>query len=534
VSATFNLRPYQREAISAIRDAYQQRGINRPLIVLPTGAGKTVVFSHLARLRAAAGRVLIIAHREELLTQAAEKIMHIAPDLTIGIVKAERDDHQYADVILASIQTIARPRRVAPLIGTIGTIIVDEAHHAAAKTYRDALTALRAFEPDGPLTVGVTATAGRGDGVGLGSVWQEIVYQRGIIHMIAEGYLVDVRGLEVVTDLNYQNVKSSHGDFTDSSLGLEMENSGAIDAAAAAYEKYAKDRRGVAFTPTIANAEELAKNLTARGIRAEHVSGKTETHERRNILRRLKTGETQVVANCAVLTEGFDETSLSCVLIARPTKSRPLFVQMAGRGLRLHPGKEDALILNLFAPPDAGLATIADLAGLDPEKAPKVKDGESLVEAVLREEAQREVFGSRRVASVLTAKQLNLFARSGLRWIPASTGFVLPCGQTSLLLVPTGEDRWKVVQDSRGQTKLISQDLTLDWAQGVGEEYARANGGAIARADAGWRGKAVTPQQQQILTKLRIRVPATRGEASDAISAAYAGKAMAKLAKTNG
>lgn len=530
----FPLRPYQAEALEAVDAALAQRNIRRPLIVLPTGAGKTVVFSHLAHRRADRGRVLIIAHREELLTQAAEKIMEIAPDLAIGVIKAERNDHHYADVIVASIQTIARPKRIAPLIGTVGTVIVDEAHHAAAKTYRDALQALGCFRDDGPLTVGVTATAGRGDKVGLGHVWQEIVYQRGIIHMIAEGYLVDVRGLEITTDLNFGKVTVNRGDFTDSSLGMEMENSGALEAAAVAYEKYARDRRGVAFTPTIANAEELARLLNARGIPSEHLSGKTDSRERKAILRRLHKGETQVVANCAVLTEGFDETALSCALIARPTRSRPLFVQMAGRVLRKHPGKTDALLLNLFAPPDAGLATIADLAGLDPDAAPKVRKDETLAEAVMREEEERVAFGRPRVAATaVSARALNLFAKSGLRWVPAGDGFVLPCGTTDLLLVPTTDDKWHVVEKSRDTTNTVSRDLTLEWAQGVGEEYARARGGVIARADAGWRARPVSVKQEAILRRMRLPVPATSGEASDAITAAYAAKDMARLRRAS-
>jgi ATP-dependent helicase IRC3 len=528
--STFALRPYQREAVAAVREAYLHRGIRRPLIVLPTGSGKTVVFAHLSRLRANTGRILIIAHREELLGQAADKIMHIAPDLDIGIVKASRNDH-HAHVVCASIQTIANPRRIAPLVGTIGTVIVDEAHHASAKTYREALTALGAFTADGPLTLGVTATAGRGDGVGLGSVWQEIVYQRGIIHMIAEGYLVDVRGLEVVTDVDYRNIKTSRGDYTDASLGAELDRSGAMEAAAVAYDRYARSRRGVAFTPTIETARELAAHLTARGIPSAYLSGETNPQERRAVLRRLRSGEIQVVTNCAVLCEGFDEPVLSCALIARPTKSRTLYTQMAGRVLRLHPGKTDALILSLFAPPDAGLATIADLAGLDPDQVPTVRSGETLAEAVGREEAEREAFGGRRTISNLTARQLNLFARSGLRWIPAKSGFVLPCGQTSLLLVPQTGDLWQVVESTRGQTKTISAGLTLDWAQGVGEEYARANGGVIAKADAAWRKRPVTSEQEARLTKMRLPVPATRGEASDALSAAWAARTMTRLVK---
>lgn len=529
------LRPYQREAIETIRDAWTNRDVRRQLLVLPTGSGKTVVFTHLARRRAQAGRTLIIAHREELLAQANEKLAMIAPDLRVGIVKAQRDEHgPDVDVVVASIQTLARPKRLAPLVGTVSTVIVDEAHHAAAKTYRDVLEALGCFGDDGPLTVGVTATAGRGDGVGLDSVWQEIVYQRGIIHMIAEGYLVDVSALEIVTDLDFGRVKTARGDFVDGSLGEEITNSGAIEAAAFAYHRYAKDRRGIAFTPTIATAHDLADRLTALGVRAEALSGETHRDERAAILQRLHTGETQVVANAAVLTEGFDEPAVSCVLVARPTKSRPLFVQMAGRALRLHPGKQDALILNLFAPPEAGLATIADLTGLPPEKAPKPKSGESLMAAIEREEAEREAFGRRGVVSNLSVKQLHLFARSSLRWIPAGGGFTLPCGRRNLYLVPAGVDRYDVVEVLRGEEpRVISAGQPLEWAQGIGEEYARAHGGVIARADAGWRSRPPSEQQIVQLHRLRLPVPATRGEASDALSAAYASKTMARLAKAS-
>jgi superfamily II DNA or RNA helicase len=527
------LRPYQREAVQAIREAWCDRGVRCQLLVLPTGAGKTVVFSHLIRRRAQSGRALVIAHTEELLRQAAEKLYMIAPELRAGVVKAQRNEHGYEnDVVIGSIQTLARPKRLAPLVGTVSTVIVDEAHHAAAKTYREVLNRLGCFTDDGPLTVGVTATAGRGDGVGLDAVWQEIVYQRGIIHMIAEGFLVDVKALEVMTDLDLQRVATSHGDFTNASLGQEIANSGAIEAAAFAYRKYASDRRGIAFTPTIATAHDLADHLNSHSIPAEAVSGETPTDERRAILRRLHSGETQVVTNAMVLTEGFDEPAVSCILIARPTKSRPLFVQMAGRALRLHPGKDDALILDLFAPPDAGLATIADLAGLDPEQAPKVKPGETLVQALIREEAETEAFGRHRVATNLTVKQLNLFARSGLRWVPAGSGFTLPCGQRSLLLVPAGDDRYQVVESLRGgETRTISESQPLEWAQGIGEEYARAHGGVIARADAKWRTREVTDEQVTRLKKLRLPIPPTRGEASDALSAAYAGRTMARLAK---
>lgn len=521
-------RPYQREAIDAVYRAHQERGIQRPLVVLPTGSGKTVCFANIAARRIDDGPVLVIAHREELLTQARDKIMTVAPDLTVGIVKAGRDEC-WSDVVVASIQTIARPKRLAPLIGRISTVIVDEAHHGTAQTYRDVLEGLGSFRDGGPLTIGFTATAGRGDGVGLGHVWQEIVYQRGILHMIAEGYLVDVKALEVLTDLDYKRVRTNRGDFTDASLGMELEGSGAIEASALAYARHAKERRGVAFTPTIATAHDLAKHLTSLGVRAEALSGETPGEQRRAILRRLGTGETQVVANCGVLLEGFDEPAISCVLVARPTKSKVLFTQMVGRALRPHAasGKTDALVLAMCAPPEAGLATIADLAGLDPEQAPKPKEGEGLVAAALREEAEARAFG-KRVVSGLSVKELNLFARSGLRWLHAGDCLCLPCGETTVLLVPDG-DRWSVVEQRRGESPTtVSRNLTLEWAQGVGEEYARGRGGRIARADAGWRARPVSAKQRAALTRMRLPVPATSGEASDAMTAALA----ARTAKT--
>ncbi|MFY1673695.1 DEAD/DEAH box helicase [Plantactinospora sp. WMMB334] len=526
----FSLRPYQREAIEAIREAYV-RGVRRPLIAIPTGGGKTIIFSGLIRRRATNGRrVLVIAHREELLTQAAKKIELVAPDLNVGIVKGVRNEHRDVDVVVASIQTICRPNRLAE-IGRFDTIVVDEAHHAPADTYMDTLRALGSFDPDTSiLTVGVTATAGeRSDGVGLRSVWQEIVYQRGILFMIANGYLVDVKALEIESDLDLSRVEKRNGDYSDGSLGAELDSSGAIAAAAEGYGKYARDRRGVAFTPTVQNAHQLAAYLNGLGIRAEALSGETPGDERRAILDRVHRGETQVVANCGVLTEGYDEPALSCALIARPTKSRPLFVQMAGRVLRKHPAKENALILTLFAPPAAGLASIADLAGDDAGRVKPQKD-ETLAEAADRALLEEQAFGGRVPIRSLSAKHVRLFADSRLRWLPVGNGFSLPAKNSTLLLIPQDDDRWRVVEvPSIGEPTEVASGLSLELGQGLGEEFARARGGAISRADARWRAQEVSDRQKRRLARLRLSVPATSGEASDAIAVAEAEQAMRRL-----
>src|ERR1035441_5192620 len=283
------LRPYQAQALDPIGAAHARAAIGRPpargatrqLVVLPTGGGKTVVFAHLVNRRP--GRALVLAHRDELITQAAGKLALVGGSLDIGVVKAKQDDRD-ARVVVASVQTLARPGRVARL-GKFSTVIVDEAHHAVADTYMGILAELGCMDAGGPLTVGFTATAGRSDKIGLRAAWEEITYQRGIVQMIAEGYLCDVRAIEIGTDFDLGNVQTRAGDYTDSSIGAELERSDALDAAAKAYGEYAKDRLGVAFTPTIATAHALAEKLRAKGIPAEAVDGTMHTDTRRGVLR---------------------------------------------------------------------------------------------------------------------------------------------------------------------------------------------------------------------------------------------------------
>lgn len=526
----FPLRPYQRDAVEAIREHWI-KGIRRQLLVLPTGAGKTVVFSHLIRRRTTDGRrALVIANRDELIQQAVNKIQQVAPDLEVGVVQAKRDEH-HAQVVVASIQTLARERRIAPLVGTVSTIVIDEAHHAAARTYMESLETLGSFDPDGPLTVGVTATAGRADKVALSTAWEEIVYQRGILQMIVDGYLCDVRALQITTDIDYTAVQMRNGDYAHNSLGAAMEDSDAIEAAAVAYHRYAAERAGVAFTPTIATAHDLADQLNRRGIRAEALSGQTPRPERAAILNRLHTGQTQVVTNAAVLTEGFDEPRVSCVLIARPTASDTLFTQMAGRGLRLHPGKNDCLLLTVAGPPGAGLATIATLAGKAPgEQQVEPRDGESLTEAIERTDAE-EVERQRRTGSAVKARTVALFGRSQLRWVPVGDAFVLGCGDASLIVRPTGQpDRWRAISVPRqGEPTILADQLTLEYAQGIAEEFARGTRAKLTRADARWRSRPVSEAQQRLLNNLRLSGATTAGEATDMITAHHARRHLARI-----
>ena len=535
--AALPLRPYQRQALEAIAES-EARGVRRQLVVLPTGSGKTVVFASLVSQRP--GRALVLAHRDELISQAAQKLALVGGSLDIGVVKAQRNDTD-ARVVVASVQTLVQPGRTEGL-GNFSTVIVDEAHHAVADTYMTVLRTLGCLRPGGPLTVGFTATAGRGDGVGLGAVWQEITYQRGIIQMIAEGFLCDVRAIAIDSDFDLGNAQVRAGDYTDSSLGAELERSGALDAAVMAYRQHAADRQGVAFTPTIASAHELARMFTAAGIPAEAVDGKMHIDQRRAALRRLHTGDIQVVPNAQVLTEGWDEPSVSCAVMLRPTKSAPAFVQMAGRVLRPFIGtiggrscvKEDALILDVAGSASLGLCTIADLAGLPPGS---VRPGRSLLEAEEEHAAAEE---HRAAVAAIRSRHLELLRRSDLRWLEAGGGWVLPAGSDqTMLLVPAGEETWHVWRATKGRAPVLEsgKPLTLDWARGVGEEVARAQGGVLAQASAGWRSRPPSGPQIAALTRIgyadKLR-GITRGGAADLMTAHYAAKDIRRLVKAAG
>ena len=259
--SALTLRPYQQEAITAIERSLE-RGVRRPLIVLPTGCGKTLAFAALIARRG--GSALVLAHRDELLRQAAAKIALADPTLGLGVgfVAAQRDDVG-APVVVGSVQTLAQTRRLARLPRQFDTVVVDEAHHASARSYRKILAHL---EPS-PLILGVTATPQRSDGQLLGEVWEEIVYQRGIAEMIRAGYLADVRGIRVgLEQVDLDKVAQSGGDYQPEALGQALEQAAAPQHVLAAYQAHASDRTAVVFVPTVALAHRMASVFQTAGI----------------------------------------------------------------------------------------------------------------------------------------------------------------------------------------------------------------------------------------------------------------------------
>jgi superfamily II DNA or RNA helicase len=407
-------RKYQQEAIDAVEAAWAS-DIRRPAVVAATGLGKTVIFSHIAQRYAArtGRRVLVLAHRAELLDQAARKVRDVAPDLRVGTVAAELDETD-ADILVGSVQTLRLARR-RDRLGDVGLIITDEMHHSVAKSYKDVYSHF----PDA-LHLGVTATPNRADGVGLDTFWDQIVADFGILFGIKNGFLADVRGVRVeVADLDLSGVRTTAGDFNDGDLGEAMEMSMAPEVVTAAYLEHAAGRSGLLFAPTIAVAELMGHHLNGAGVVTEVVTGATPKDERRAMLRRFEAGTTRILSNCGVLTEGTDLPIASCILMARPTKSSGLFTQIIGRALRLFPGKDYAVVLDVAgATTDNSLCSLSTLAGRT------VKSGQSLAEAA--DEQDREE-GAARVdkpahAGRVSSREVDLFAAARRRWRKTAGG----------------------------------------------------------------------------------------------------------------
>lgn len=533
------LRPYQAEALDRVAAA-EARGVRRQMLVAATGLGKTVMFCALAERRG--GRTLILAHRDELVQQAAAKVAEVWPTADVGIVKAERDEVT-AQVVVASVQTLARESRLERLVAAyeddrlllghvdpFGLVIVDEAHHAAADSYRRILDRLRVGEDTGPLLLGVTATPDRGDGQGLDGLFDEVVAAYDVLWGIRSGYLSDLRGIRVtLDDLDLSAVRISRGDYQAGDAGRAMQDAGSAPAVVRSWVEHAAGRPTLVFTPTVALAAEMAAEFVGAGIRAAYVSGETPLDERRRILADFAAGRLTVLANCAVLTEGYDEPSVACVVIARPTKSRALYTQMVGRGTRRHPDKVDCLVLDVVgATAQHSLVTIPSLFGLPDAMAARTGT-DSVASLVAEHEAEEIRLGH------LRAEEVELFAtlRTGLAWVPThqeggQRRYVLSLGaDRRVVLFHVKQDDpegWAVQAQSPDGAATLIRDVSMEMAQGVGEDWVRTYERDLRLVDpaASWRARP--PSRKQTAAAAKWRLPnieqyATAGELSDALTA---------------
>ncbi len=487
----------------------------------------------------------MLAHRDELIAQAQSKLHMVAPELVSGIVKAERNETGY-QVTIASVQTLSREKRLAAFPREFDNVIVDEAHHAAAPSYHRVLEHVVGPET---LLLGVSATLERSDKARLDDVFDQVTYELGMLDLMQQGYLCDLRALEVLLKgFSTRGMRRRHGDFVESDLEAALQEADAPEHAVQAYQEHAAGRKALLFAPTVASAASFRDAFAQAGIESAMVWGAQPHDERALALARFSRGEVSVLCNCMVLTEGFDEPSADCVIMARPTCSKPLYVQMLGRGVRTHPGKDNCLVLDLVGAASriGDLMTTASLFGIEPQQAKSKKDadeddeeGIGVLEAVgLEQQKQAAV----QAAGELVAREVDLFKRRDLAWGVGDQRYTLSAGPQGLLVLKKDEDdlfgdSYDVVRVYREQgpydryprdaVEVLAQGYDLGYAQGLAEEYVRQHGvKAFVNPNATWRGKPASEAQLKFAKRLGVKYApdVTMGEISELIDQAKARK----------
>lgn len=334
------LRPYQQEAKDAIFEQWDS-GVKKTLLVLPTGCGKTIVFAKVTEDCVRKGdRVLILAHREELLKQAANKI-HKSTGLGCAVEKAEQSCRgSWFRIVVGSVQTLMSAKRLSQFSENyFDTIIIDEAHHCISDSYQRVLQHF----PEANV-LGVTATPDRGDMRNLGQYFESLAYEYTLPKAIKEGYLSPIKALTIPLKIDMSGVSVQAGDFKTSDVGTALDPY--LESIAQEMEKYCRDKKTVVFLPLVKTSQKFRDLLNEHGFQAAEVNGNSD--ERSQILQDFENGIYNVLCNSMLLTEGWDCPSVDCIVVLRPTKVRSLYCQMVGRGTRLSPGKDHLLLLDFL------------------------------------------------------------------------------------------------------------------------------------------------------------------------------------------
>jgi len=365
-----NLRPYQLQAIQQIREAYQQRH-RAVLFVLPTGGGKTVVFSHIAEQAAAKGsRIGVLVHRQELLRQASASLASL--DVPHGLIAANRSMDLSRPVQVASVQTLARRLHKLPP-GLFQLLVVDEAHHSNAGTWAKVLAHFSAAR-----VLGVTATPVRGDGRGLGEWYSHMVLGPTPAELTDAGFLAPARVL-APPGPSLVGIRKRMGDFDMSQAGEVLQAGQAMGDCLSHYRRYLDGQTAIAFCCSVAHAEAVADLFNRNGVAAASIDGKMDSQTRERLLADLGAGRLKVLTSCALIGEGVDVPSVAGCILLRPTQSVSLHLQMIGRCLRPQPGKQAVIldhvgnVLRLGHHLEERDWSLAGVPKQDREKAPSVK-----------------------------------------------------------------------------------------------------------------------------------------------------------------
>ena len=533
------LRPYQQEALASMLEA-ESNGISKQLVVLPTGAGKTVLFAQLPIMRKDSLPMLVLAHRSELLIQAKDKIEIINKDLSVGIEQAE-NKAGYVDVVIASVPTLGRESssRIEKYPKNyFKTIVVDEAHHAAAPSYRRILDY---FTPE--LLLGVTATPQRSDSVRLIDVFQEIVYYKSIQDLIKEGWLSPLVGYRVKTSTDISDVEIQNGEYKQDQLIEAIDNPSRNNSIVTAYNDLANAKKTVVFAAGIDHAGHLEEAFRKNGSSVRVIIGTTPDEERRQILSDFKSGVVTVLVNVGVLTEGFDEPSIEAIILAKPTRSSLLYTQIVGRGTRLFEGKEHCMIIDIAdttkGKKPIGLPTLLGMpADFDLQ-------GQSLTDIADEFEKLKETAPGE-ASSVLNMEDItNAYKRIDLFMPPPPNPAVLE--YSTFIWSEIGEDEFYLNTNSFESLHIYCDTLGRWTAEarlrsgknvnvhviGRGQSIRSVFAGAdkwimenrsislpLVDATAVWRADAPTDKQQKLLKRIGVPITntMTKGMASQIIS----------------
>ncbi|KAG9966199.1 DEAD/DEAH box helicase-like protein, partial [Aureobasidium melanogenum] len=467
------LRSYQEECIEAVL-RHLDRGQKRLGISLATGSGKTVIFSHLIERvpepTHEATQTLILVHRRELVEQAARHCQNIYPDKMIEIEMGSRHATGVADITVASIQSIMSGDRLSKFDpNRFKLLLVDEAHHIVATRYLDVLKHFRLDEESQktpsnqcPALVGVSATFSRHDGLRLGAAIDEIVYHKDYLDMIEGEWLSTASFTTVQSGADLSKVRSlgKQGDFQTGDLSKAVNNDETNQITVQAWLAQAQDRKAtLVFCVDLAHVSSLTAMFRRFGIDARFITSDTPKQVRTERLDAFKNGEFPVLLNCGIFTEGTDIPNIDCVLLARPTKSRNLLVQMIGRGLRLHPGKEGCHVIDMVASLETGIVTTPTLFGLDPSELVDHADVTSMTST--REKREREKQREEEASSAMG--QLSAISQGNIKSLAGNLTFTHYDSVNDL------------VEDTRGDV-FIRRISQFAWVQIDTDRYILSSG----------------------------------------------------------
>ncbi|ANB11939.1 Irc3p [Sugiyamaella lignohabitans] len=539
------LRDYQQECIEECLITIK-KGYRRFAVSMPTGSGKTRTFYGLLEAISRGGahsghgkKWLILAHREELITQAYDHAKRLFPDLKTSMEMGKHTADPDADIIVASVQSISREKRLERFDGSdFSAIVIDEAHHAPAASYAKVLNHLGANNPDSEIVVaGFSATLSRMDGLALGSTFDYIAYHKDLSEMIKNGYLTDIKFTTIATDVDLTGVKKARGDFATGSLSKAVDTPALNELVYKAWKRQS-GKHSLIFGVNIEHVSNLALTFRENGIDAHVVTSDTPRDLRRGLVEDFRNGHLPVLINCGIFTEGTDIPNIDTVILVRPTRSAGLLMQMIGRGLRLHPGKEVCHIIDMFGSSSNAnaLATVPTLAGLDPSQV-RVIDKAEIANGVSR---PRVVASSKDPDSVYVEDFDNLddflnrnggklntsaISRSRLNWIPSGQNNFLLFGKEGYLrLCPDANPsklapKYSLIQyfenpfreDNRGAKylrKYIFESMPdFNAAVNAAELFARQNCPYhLVAKNVPWRSQPCTINQEKAVMKLFTKV----------------------------